>query len=460
MGIRAHSVRHRRPAMSAIRDWGARMGESDTSIQGAGQDARADDPMQYKITPPVTSPYAIERTQILERIRQSVGTKVVLVRAPAGYGKTATLVQLHRQLSAQAVDCAWVQLDEADNDVSRFVTSVRRALAIDAGPARSQPDLARREPDPAEALMEAIARRRSPFALFIDDMDAVSSPAVLALFATVIARLPPRAMLVVGSRNEPDIGLARLRANGQLLEIGAHLLQLSVVETTEFLVARRGLRLPSEQIAKLHRQTEGWITALWLASIVRLRAASEGNRGAGTSGAKSFGFPFPGTLLAEALYEAGDIDAAEPLLRGVVPLLLDIALPDQLITAHVLLARIQRQRGERDGALLDPLVDVEALETVGHRLRLPRAVACARLERAWGLVDRGDFAEAERQIERSGSAAFWAGLDGRCHVANDVSTPAIARARLLIRRGSPGQAIPELKRRSSGRKVQSACGAR
>ena len=717
---------------------------------GPSVEARADVRMLYKIAPPVASPYAIERTLILERIRQAAGAKVVLVRAPAGFGKTTTLVQLHRDLVARGVDCAWVQLDEADNDVSRFVTSVQCALATPDDPAGKRRISLPHELDPAEALIDAWSRRRLPFALFIDDMEAVSSPAVLALVAGIIGRLPPRAMIVVGSRNVPDIGLARLRANGHLLEIGPPLLQLSADETSEFLLSRRGLRLPPGQIAQLHRQTEGWITALWLASmaieqgppaakfvagftgantnladyfakvvlapqphavreflletcildelnaaacdavrgstdsaellalvananlfvaatddsraayrchslfagflrarlatdrpsrvpalhraasdwflaqgrpvpaishalqagpdahalcllqqhadsllrqgrarllarwldalpaesltgrpalrvahawavaftrgahealalvepgetapdldsvrpllafmidqideaheqalrnlpqlasrtgfaaamaaqtlanthlaqghfaearhfadlarhshgdtpspfhlalaesvdgaidlvqgrlksaVVRLRAAFEETCGASASGVRSSGFPFPGTLLAEALYEVGDTDVAERLLQRVAPLLLDIALPDQLITAHVLLARIQRQRGEMGGEL----TQLEALETAGHRLRLPRAVACARLERAWGLVDRGDYAEAQRQIERSGNIAFWTDIDNRCHVANDVSTPSIAHARLLIRRGFAGQAIPGLR---------------
>ena len=730
------------------------------STQGrVRRDARGNDQMDYKIAPPIISPYAIERTQIVEAITRSGGTKVILVRAPAGYGKTTTLVQLHRQLVARGGDCAWVRLDEADNDMSRFVTSMRRALFIGSDPARRRQNLTRTALDPMEALMEAVSRRRLPLALFIDDMDAVSSPAVLALVAGLIGRLPPSVMLVIGSRNVPEIGLAQLRAKGQLVEIGPRLLRLSASETTEFLITRRGLPLAPEQIARLYRQTEGWITALWLASIaieqgpdaaqfiagftgastnladyfakvvlapqpeplrdflletcildqltvaacnavrgrtdsaelleevgnanlfivasdenrsayrchslfagflrahlqstrparvralhraasdwflaqgrplqaishalqagpdayalgllqehadrllrqgrarllarwldalpasalaghpslrvahgwavaftrgahealariehddgepalgqpdgadlstlrpllefmtdrideaharalqnlpqvmgrtgfaaamaaqtlanthfakgrfaparhfadmarhphgggpspfhlalaesvegaidlvqgrlksaiVRLRAAAEESRGAGAEGSKPFAFPFPSTLLAEALYEAGDIDVAEPRLRGVAPLLLEIALPDQLISAHVLMARIKRRRGEFDGAL----ADLEALETAGHRLRLPRAVACARLERAWALLDRDDLAEAERQIERSGSAAFWVCLEDRCHVANDVSTPNIARARLLVRRGHAGRAIPELKR--------------
>jgi ATP/maltotriose-dependent transcriptional regulator MalT len=95
-------------------------------MQGAtGRDARGDAPMLHMVTPPVASRYAIERVPILERsLQQSAGTKVVLVRAPAGYRKTTTLGQLPRQRVAPAGDCAWGRFDKADNDVSRFVASV------------------------------------------------------------------------------------------------------------------------------------------------------------------------------------------------------------------------------------------------------------------------------------------------------------------------------------------------
>ena len=84
--------------------------------------------MRFKITPPVASPLAVERTQVLDRVAQCAGIRLVLVRAPAGYGKTTTLAQLHRRLVALDVDCVWLQFDEVDNDVSRFVASVRHAL--------------------------------------------------------------------------------------------------------------------------------------------------------------------------------------------------------------------------------------------------------------------------------------------------------------------------------------------
>jgi LuxR family maltose regulon positive regulatory protein len=121
----------------------------------ASRDARGH--MRHKITPPVTSQYAIERTRILGRIQQFAGTKVVLVHAPAGYGKTTTLVQLHRQLTARAIDCAWVQLDVADNDVSCFASSLQRALVSAADTSRPQQVSARRARDPMDALLDAMS---------------------------------------------------------------------------------------------------------------------------------------------------------------------------------------------------------------------------------------------------------------------------------------------------------------
>ena len=84
----------------------------------------------HKVIPPVPSPYAIERAGVLQRLQPDTRTKVVLVCAPAGYGKTTTLAQLLRRFTTQGVDCAWLQLDEGDNDVSRFMSSTNNANGI------------------------------------------------------------------------------------------------------------------------------------------------------------------------------------------------------------------------------------------------------------------------------------------------------------------------------------------
>ena len=148
-------------------------------------------------------------------------------------------------------------------------------------------------------------------------------------------------------------------------------------------------------------------------------------------------------LLAEALYESGDAGRAERLLGVFVPMLQQLGLPDHLITAHVLQARIVGDRGDREQALR--LLD--ELEGVGHRLDLQRVVASARLERARGLIMRGDHAAAREQLDRSGEAGLWQLVASRSYIANDLLNLALGELRWLVHSGAAAQAIPMIKDR-------------
>jgi LuxR family maltose regulon positive regulatory protein len=132
-----------------------------------------------------------------------------------------------------------------------------------------------------------MTRHDAPFALFLDDFELITEPAVLSLVREMLDRLPRGGRLVLGSRSLPDLGLGRLRAAGQLLEIETELLRFSLAETQRFFAQRPGTtqglagrpdqpELPGapqpaqqlqEHLAELHRKTEGWIAALWLASM-------------------------------------------------------------------------------------------------------------------------------------------------------------------------------------------------
>ncbi len=170
-------------------------------------------------------------------------------------------------------------------------------------------------------------------------------------------------------------------------------------------------------------------------ATVRLR------RAAGVSGEdivnSSSRNAYSGVLLAEALYEAGDVERAERLFGVFVPMLRQLGLPDHLITAHVLLARIVGDRGDRDHAL-QLLGD---LESVGHRLTLPRVVASARLERARGLIMRGDHAAAREQLDRAGDAALWQQMASRSYVANDLLNHPLGMLRWMVHSGAAADAI-------------------
>lgn len=712
--------------------------------------------IQSKLTPPLPSRYLVSRNQIFDRVSNAISAKVILVRAPAGFGKTTVMLQMRERFMKEGTACAWLNLDEADNDAPRFSAYLGKALLDILGAADLLHEGALQLGKIAETLMERLARHEAPFVLFMDECEVLRSPACLALISQLIDRLPQGALLIVGSRGLPQIGIARLRARGQLLEVDPAQLRFSEEEAGEFLMQRRGLSLRPEQVQRLCSRTEGWVAALWLASValerrsntdefiksfsgsnaaiadylaedvlggldpairefllktsileqlipelcdelcgrddsiqlleaveranlfliplddtrsvfryhsvfadflraqltrhmpdqigalhrtasnwflrehrpipaighalqsgdlsyavpllqqhaekllgqgrlrlltrwidplpadalqafprlrmthawavnftrgahnalamiekiedeqlgdpeaiamlralrsmalgmtdridecfslskeslplipqsstyahgmmaqtmantcmivgkfaearaqadqarripaesdsnfhfalaesvegaidlmqgrlkqalVRLRAAS------GVSGEQDIGGisrnAFPGVLLAEALYEAGELEAAERLLGMFVPLLQDLGLPDQLILAHALYSRILWDAGRVDQAL----GTLEDLESIGHRLGYQRVIAGARLERSRGLIMRGDFAAAKDQLQRSGDAAFWKEISRRNYIANDLLVFPISQARWLIRSGAAAEAVPLLK---------------
>lgn len=205
---------------------------------------------------PVASQVARER--LCQAICQGEG-QLVLVRAPAGFGKTTAMVQARERLEADGVATAWLTLDRADNDTSRFLRALEEAVVrlglID--PLRTG------ERDAVQVLASA----QEPFALFLDEFEAVHEAAVLGLVREIAERLPRRGRLVVGSRSLPPLGLARLRVRGQLTEIDADSLRFTLQDAAAFLNARRVPPLSPDQLYRLHQKTEGWIAALWLASM-------------------------------------------------------------------------------------------------------------------------------------------------------------------------------------------------
>ena len=202
----------------------------------------------------------VRRDAVTERVDRATAAKLILVRAPAAFGKTTALRQIHEQLQARGVATAWITLDAADNDVPRFLNCLAEAVARLQIVDERQTG---RDMDPL-ALLE---REGAPFALFLDEFEVLKSPAVLALLREIVGRLPRSGQLVIGSRNLPELDLGRLRVRGQLMEIGVEVLRFSVEETREFLQARGLPALSHDVLETLQARTEGWAAALLLASM-------------------------------------------------------------------------------------------------------------------------------------------------------------------------------------------------
>ncbi|APW40270.1 helix-turn-helix transcriptional regulator [Rhodoferax koreense] len=247
-----------------------------------------------KLSPPVTGIAQVRRRSLVDKVAGAGAVRLTVFRAPAGFGKTTAMLQLRERLAAQGVRTAWLTLDTTDNDASRFLDCFS-AVACSLVPA-SRGDAA-----PMQKV-ESLYALAAPFAIFLDDFEAIHETAVLALLRATIERLPRGGQVIVGSRNLPDLGLARLRAHGQLLELDAEAMRFSLEEAQAYFRLRRLPELPFEAIRRLHQKTEGWVTALWLASLSLER------EGPGSD----FVEQFSGSSRAVADYLAEDVLAHQP----------------------------------------------------------------------------------------------------------------------------------------------------
>lgn len=260
---------------------------------------------QAKLSPPSVSASQVERAAIHALVGGAPAARLVLVRGPAGFGKTTAMIQMRRQMEARGAATAWLTLDLADNDASRFLSCLDGAVAhLVAGGAPDAP-AARPPASPRDVVLrlaDALADFQSPFALFLDDFEHVQDPVVLGLVREILVQLPRNGQLVIGSRTLPALGLGQLRGRGQMLDIDASHLRFSLPEAAEFLQQRRHLPLQPEQPPTLHRKTEGWGAALWLASVALERRSSYGE----------FIAHFSGSNQAVTQYLADDVLAQQP----------------------------------------------------------------------------------------------------------------------------------------------------
>ncbi len=223
-----------------------------------------------KLYLPPPRPYVVSRPRLIERLNAGLHRKLTLISAPAGFGKT-TLV------SAWLAKCerpaAWLALDQSDGDLARFLTYLVAALQTIAANIGEQVVgvLQSPQPPPIEvlllALLNDVTTLSAPFVLVLDDYHLIGAPTVDQALTYLVEHLPPQMHLVIASREEPHLPLARLRARNHLTELRASDLRFTSDEAADFLTQVMGLTLSSEAIAALERRTEGWIAGLQLAAL-------------------------------------------------------------------------------------------------------------------------------------------------------------------------------------------------
>jgi LuxR family maltose regulon positive regulatory protein len=228
-----------------------------------------------KLRVPASRPRIVPRTRLVEQFSPETDSGLVLVCAPAGYGKTTLVTEWSHTLIQKGMAVAWYALDSGDNDPILFgsylVASLARALDLTSELApvtqllSSSPEIDLQRILPA--IINAIVLSDRDCALILDDYHLISSPAIHSAVALLLERLPERMHVVISSRSDPPLPLARLRANGQLLEIRSGKLRFTTEETEEFLNGVMQLGLLRQGVAALEDRTEGWIAGLQLAAL-------------------------------------------------------------------------------------------------------------------------------------------------------------------------------------------------
>src|SRR5829696_8921459 len=240
------------------------VGASERSVAG-------DQLLATKLYIPQWRPGLVARPRLIERLDEGARRKLALVSAPPGFGKTTLLAEWLAGTAGRGI--AWVSLDPGDNDPALFwsyvVTAVQR---VRAGVGANALALLRSPQPPLiesilTTVINEIAATDGNLTLALDDLHVIDAPSIHGAIDFLIDHLPPQMHLVIASRSDPPLPLARLRSLGDLTELRAADLRFTPEEAATFLNDVMGLDLAAADVAALETRTEGWIAGLQLAAL-------------------------------------------------------------------------------------------------------------------------------------------------------------------------------------------------
>ena len=216
--------------------------------------------------PPARQLGSVARRRLLDRLTTSPAGKLVLVVAPAGWGKTSLLRDWW--LAADDACRAWLSVEAAHNDPACFWSGIIEAIGTMWPECAASLEAAGGQPASAErAVISQLALIPARVTLILDDFHLITSPETLESFRFLVEQLPTAVGLVVAARSDPALPLARLRARGEMTEIRAADLSFSDAEATQLLNGTLRLDLSSAQVHALRQRTEGWAAGLHLSGL-------------------------------------------------------------------------------------------------------------------------------------------------------------------------------------------------
>jgi LuxR family maltose regulon positive regulatory protein len=223
-----------------------------------------------KLYIPPLRPQVVLRHRLIERLNEGLHRKLTLISAPAGFGKTTLVSEWVEGIERPT---AWLSLDAGDNDPARFLTYLVSAVQTIAATIGEGVLSALHSPQPPPtaslltALLNDMTTISDQFVLVLDDYHVIDAKPVDHALTYLVDHLPPHMHLVIATREDPALPLARLRVGGHLAELRAVDLRFTLSEAAAFLTQVMGLNLEAQDIALLATRTEGWIAGLQLAAI-------------------------------------------------------------------------------------------------------------------------------------------------------------------------------------------------
>ena len=229
-----------------------------------------------KLYIPRGRPGALYRPRLMQLLDEGLFARLTLVSAPAGFGKTTLLAQwLHRTAEGGAPRplVAWVSLDVRDSDPVTFwsyvLTALQSAMPHVGGPELALLQAADRPPmqQMLISVLNDLAADFTDVVLVLDDYHVIESREIDDAMAFLLENAPPGLHVVLTSRSDPAIPLARLRARRELIEVRVTDLRFTPDEAATYLTHTMSLRLTATEVRMLEQRTEGWIAALQLAAL-------------------------------------------------------------------------------------------------------------------------------------------------------------------------------------------------
>ena len=225
-----------------------------------------------KLTAPLLQPDLVVRPRLLSRMQSGCQRRLLLVTAPAGYGKTTLL-------STWLATCewlvAWVALEECDNDPLRFWNYVLAAFDTSGININSIKQLLPLLSDQQRPLMDfflatlinLLMEKQEQILLVFDDYHLITTDSIHTAIQFLIEHLPPHVHVIIAGRKELPLSLARLRARGEVIDVSLRDLCFTAEEATTFFTQKMKLDLSAQQIDRLRERTEGWAAGLQLAAL-------------------------------------------------------------------------------------------------------------------------------------------------------------------------------------------------